>query len=131
MSTISEAFEFFKLIFSASSMICLSVTPSNTLCSSPKGWISSPISLSLSSRISSSISGASSDGLNFDGDGGSLKDFIFEGFDWTLFRASRIKFSHFGTGRVSTATKMLLVFKGTISWRLQLQSAKKLFSQTN
>jgi hypothetical protein len=43
--------------------------------------MSSPISLSFYSRIYSSISGASSDGLNFDGDGGSLKGFIFEGFD--------------------------------------------------
>jgi len=73
------------------------------------------MSLSLSSNISSSISGTSSDGLNFDGEGGSLKDFIFGISGRTLFSVSRIIFSHFVTGRVSSAPKILPGFKGTIS----------------
>ena len=73
------------------------------------------MSLSLSSNISSSISGMSSGGLNFDGEGGSLKDFIFSAVGRTLFSVSRIMLSHLGTGRVSSAPKILPVFKGTIS----------------
>ena len=90
--------------------------------SSSHGCTSSPTSLSLSCRISSSKFGMSSNGLNFDGDGGSLKHLILVVVGLTLFNVSRMISSHLATGRLSSAPNIFPAFNGTISWKLQRQS---------
>ena len=77
------------------------------------------LSISLSSTTSSSIFGMSLDGLNLDGDGGSLKHLKLVFTGWILLRVLRMMFSHIGIGRVSSEPKILPAFKGMISWKLQ------------
>lgn len=83
------------------------------------GWSSPSLSLSDSLSNPCSMERTTSDGLNLDGERGSLWHLNPDLSEQFLFKVSRMMCSHTATGRLSSAPNIFPALSGTISWKLK------------